>query len=560
MNAFNASAPSDESEGHAVTPSTSVLIVGAGPTGLTAALELARFGIPVRIVDKQAAPSTTSRALAVQARTLELFQQRGLSDKMLAVGNRAQAASLYGRGKLLGKIDLSRVPGRHNYVLLISQAQTEQLLTEQLQQQGVRIERGVELESVSPPAPTDQTVRVALRHADDTLETMEAAYVISAEGAHSTIRHALGLPFEGSSLKPSYALADLYIDGAVPDDELSIFISDRGFLAIFPLGEGHFRLIAIEPGDESASTSAVSATGPSLAELQQLYDANAVIPARLHDIVWSSHFRINSRMLKTFRQGRFFFGGDAAHIHSPAGGQGMNTGIQDMIDLGWKLALVLQGKAVPALLDTYQEDRLPVIRRIVSRTEAATDVLNSPSTVVHRLITYLAPLFLNTELVQDLSTKVISEINFDYRDSRLSQTHRAGGKLRAGDRLPDVDVIAWGADLQSESPESESRQTNLYEILNPARLTLLIARDISRPGLPPDWREQLRAWDGVVAVRHIAPSLAPSDDNQEFTTLFGSRHLLLVRPDSYLGFVADAAEWPAMLSWLRRWFPPQAGN
>jgi len=529
-----------------------VLIVGAGPTGLTAATELARLGVPLRLIDKLATPVTTSRALAVQARTLELLQQRGLTDKMLAIGNKAHAAHLYGRGKLLGQVDLSRIPGRHNYVLLISQAETERLLREQLQQQGVQIERGTELLGFvqSPDGNSNSGVLAELRRADGAIEQVQAAFLISAEGAHSSARHALNLPFAGKSLKPNYALADLYVDGELAGDALSIFIAEHGFMAMFPLAPGHFRLIAIEP---DADDQERDREPPTLAQLQAIYDAHSPLPARLRDMVWSSHFRINSRMLETLRQGNVFFGGDAAHIHSPAGGQGMNTGIQDMIDLCWKLALVYQGKAAPALLDSYDQDRLPVIRNIVARTEAATDVLNSNSTLVHRLVTHVAPLALNIDFIQDAATRLISEINFDYRNSLLSATHDAGGSLRAGDRVPDVDVIAW----EHNSSDGESREGNLYALLDPARLTLLIAQGPSAPVLPADWREQLSRWQGLLTIRHMAAGLAAGQD-REFRNLFGSYHLHVVRPDCYLGLVADAAQWPALIAWLERWFAPAA--
>jgi len=540
-----------------------VLIAGAGPTGLTAAMELSRLGVPVRLIDKLTAPSATSRALAVQARTLELLQQRGLTDKMLAAGNKAHAGSLYGRGKLLGKVDLSRIPGRHNYVLLLSQAETERLLTEQLALQGVQIERGVELigfvqSQASTPASTSASgVLAELRHADGRIEQLQASALISAEGAHSSARHALNLAFEGKSLKPTYALADLYVDGEIASDQLSIFISDHGFLAMFPLAQGHFRMIAIEPDAEARQDDElvrdIPGDPPTLAQLQAIYDAHSPVPATLSNIVWSSHFRINSRMLQTLRQGNVFFGGDAAHIHSPAGGQGMNTGIQDMIDLCWKLALVLQGRADAALLDTYEQDRLPVIRNIVTRTEAATDVLNSRSTWVHTLVTHIAPLALNIDFIQDTATRLISEINVDYRSSPLSATHDAGGSLHGGDRLPDIDVIAW----EHNNSEAESREGNLYALLDPSRLTLLIAQGPSAPILPPDWREQLHRWEGVLTIRHVAAALAEGQD-REFRNLFGSYHLHVARPDCYLGFVGDAAQWDALIAWLEKWFAPQA--
>jgi 2-polyprenyl-6-methoxyphenol hydroxylase-like FAD-dependent oxidoreductase len=276
-----------------------VLIVGAGPTGMTAAMELSRCGVPVRIVDKLPAPSTTSRALAVQARTLELFEQRGLIQEMLRIGNQGTAATIYGNGKCLGKVHLGEIKSRYNFVLLLSQSETERILREQLARQGVLIERGTEminfaqLESSSQPG-LNGGVKAVLRNSEGALEELEAAYLISAEGAHSMVRRTLNLQFQGKSLEQSYALADLHLDGDLPDDELSIFTAEHGFLAVFPMGERHFRFIATDP-EKHAKTD----DEPTLEELQKIYDEDSHIPVRLRDMTWSSRFRINSRMLHT---------------------------------------------------------------------------------------------------------------------------------------------------------------------------------------------------------------------------------------------------------------------
>lgn len=527
-----------------------VLIVGAGPTGLTAALELSRFGIPVRIIDKLPAPSATSRALAIQARTLELLEQRGLTAEMLLIGNRAIAASLYGSGKRLGKIQLTQIPSRYNYILLLSQAETERILRGKLESLGILVERSTELIAFSQAESSAQSgvqagVKAILRHSDGALGELDAAFMISAEGAHSTIRRTLNLAFKGKSLKQNYVLADLYLDGDIPENELSIFLADDGLLAVFPMGNRRFRMIATDPEQRVSEDSE-----PTLEELQRVYDADAFLPARLRDMVWSSRFRINSRMLHTLRERYIFFGGDSAHIHSPAGGQGMNTGIQDMIDLGWKLALVLQGKASPELLNTYEEERLPVIRQVVARTETATDVANSESPLVHQLITHIAPLLLNQPFIQQMGTGLISEITANYRGSALSQTHRTGGDLRAGDRVPDLDVLVVQAD-------SQPREASLHTLLDPTGLTLLVAGGEPNP-FPPVWQESLKPWQSLLTTQYIRS--AEPETNNAFSRSFGSgQSFLLVRPDSYLGFVSGENQLPALIDWLKRWFPPTVG-
>ena len=516
-----------------------ILIVGAGPTGLTAALELSRFGVPVRLVDKRPAPSTTSRALAVQARTLELFDQRGLTGEMLRLGNRAHATVFHADGKPLGKIRLDEIPSRHHYILLLSQAETERLLREQLARQGVSIERSTELVAFAQLEPDAHAkhpggVRAVLRRADGSLEELDAAYLVCAEGAHSLVRHTAGMEFEGKSLSETYDLADLHIDGELPEDEISIFTAGHGLLAAFPLGGRRFRLIAVDPDKHGRG-----AADPTLEEMQKVYDDTASAPGRLRDVVWTSRFWINSRMLRTLRSGRVFFGGDSAHVHSPAGGQGMNTGIQDMINLGWKLALVWRGQAAPALLDTYEQDRLPVIRDVVKRTEGATDTVNSSNPLLRGIVAHVAPLLLGTSFVQQTGTGIIGETAANYRPSPLSETAHAPGKLHAGDRLPDLDVLAWNAAAARSA-------TSLYGCLDPSRCTLLSVGD-----LPPG----AAAWPPFVQTRRVA---APADPEAAaaFTHAFGTgRGFWLVRPDAYLGFVGGPDDLPALFQWLGRWFP-----
>src|SRR5260370_3202807 len=315
-----------------------VLIVGAGPTGLTAALELSRLGNAVRIIDKQAAPPTTSRAVGVQARTLELLEVRGLEDEMVRLGNPGLAASFYGGGKRAFRLDFTRVDSRYHYLLFISQAETERILRTAVEKQGVRIERDVELVGLAQDAhsPDPNPVRVVLRHTDGRLEQAQASWLISAEGAHSTVRATLDVPFEGKTRDEQYALGDLHIDGELAETDLNIFSSQHGFLGLFPMGNRRFRLMASSPLSRPSKN-----TAPALAELQALYDQRSQIPARFRDMSWSSWLRINSRIAARLTVSRLLLGGGAAPIHSPAAAQGMNTGIQDMINLALKLALVL---------------------------------------------------------------------------------------------------------------------------------------------------------------------------------------------------------------------------
>ena len=497
-----------------------VLIAGAGPTGLTAALELARMGVAVRLVDKREAPAATSRAIGVQARTLELLDQRGLADEMVRLGNPGRFGSVYGGGKRVLHLDFAYVPSRFPFLLFISQAETERILREACARHGVVPEWRTELVGVQQDALSHGSApaHAVLHTPNGGLDRVGAPWIIGAEGAHSLLRTTLDLPFEGHTREEQYALGDLLIDGDLPDTDFHIFSSENGFMGLFPMGGAHFRLIASNPiGTPSPGTE------PSLDELQAIYDGRSHIPARFHDMTWSSWFRINSRMVSRLKVGRLLLGGDAAHIHSPAGAQGMNTGIQDMVNLCWKLARVIRGEAPPALLDTYEADRLPVMRRVLSRTDGLTDTIGTANPVVRTLFNHLGPWIGGTETVQENATASMSQVALGYRDSPLSFNHAHAGALRAGDRVPDLAVRLADGDVWLDA--------RLHQVLDPSEPMLLLATT-GEANAPDDCRA---AMDHGRTV-YITPAEGGAD---AFHHLFGRVGLaVLVRPDGYAGLVS----------------------
>ncbi|HEX2401956.1 MAG TPA: FAD-dependent monooxygenase, partial [Mycobacterium sp.] len=411
------------------------------------------MGIDVRIVDRAPERSLTSRALGIQARTVELLRVRGVGDELVRLGNPAKATTLYSDGEKLAAIELHRIPSEFNYVLLLAQSDTERLLTEQLNRQGVKIERGFELIGL---AQRPNGVSATLRSGDSAEETVDASYLIAADGSHSAIRKALGLPFTGRSLTHNYVLGDVHLAGDVPQDQLSIFLARNGFLAVFPMGDGRFRFMATDPDGITGDSG-----DPTLEDIQRLYNRTVHLPAQLYNLNWSSRFRINSRHMTSLRDGRVFFGGDAAHVHSPAGGQGMNAGIQDMINLSWKLAMVLNGQARHELLDTFQSDRLPVIRQLVRMTERATRAFNSTNPLMHAAITRLAPIVLARSRVQNKAAPRLGQLAASYRNCPIAKGGGRIGSLRAGDRVPDLRI--------------EDRR--LYDLLDLSTLTLFVNGD-----------------------------------------------------------------------------------
>jgi 2-polyprenyl-6-methoxyphenol hydroxylase-like FAD-dependent oxidoreductase len=405
-----------------------------------------------------------------------------------------------------------------NFLLMLAQSETERLLTEQLGRQGIKVERNVQFVSL---VEHSDAVVVTLAGPDEPTEAVKASYVIAADGSHSPVRKALGLPFAGRSLPQSYVLGDLSLTGEVREDQLSIFLAANGFLAVFPMGGRRFRFMATDP---DGLTEGVEE--PTLADIQALYDRTVHVPATLYDLNWSSRFRINSRHMDRLRHGRVFFGGDSAHVHSPAGGQGMNAGIQDMINLSWKLAMVLGGSALPELLDTYQSDRLPVIRALVAMTERATTVFNSKNPIAHAALTRLAPLVLSSSRVQNKAAPRLGQISATYRGRPLAQGGGSVGALRAGDRVPDVRLPCG----------------RLYDLLDTSTPTLLLSGGVGRIA------DAYAPWDDVIAVREVS---LPADVAPEAAWL-------LVRPDGYLAAAGGPGDGHRLNSWLQRWLVPAA--
>ena len=520
-----------------------VLIVGAGPTGLTAALELSRFGIAVRLIDKAAKPATTSRAIGVQARTLELLQQRGLAQEMLRLGNPAHGGSVYGGGKQLFRLDFAHVDSRYNYLLFISQAQTERILSEAVGRQGVAIERGVELVGLAQDALARDAspVRALLRHEDGRLEQVKAPWLISAEGAHSVVRTTLDLQFEGRTLDEQYALGDLHIDGDLAESDFHIFSSPFGFMALFPMGAGRFRLIASNPFSQPKA-----GTAPPLEELQRIHDQRSVSPARLRDMTWSSWFRINSRMVSRLKVGRLLLGGDSAHIHSPAGAQGMNTGIQDMINLGWKLALVMRGQAAEGLLDSYEQDRLAVMRDVLAKTESLTGMIGSENPVLRSAFNHLGRYIGGSFLVQENSTARMSQVALRYRDSPLSANHAHGGSLHAGDRVADMAVRHRGGAGWADA--------GLLTLLDPSRFTLLVAQADQDGSVGADLRQAAAVAGDLVHIVELAPPVEKAARDTYQARLGGRSDVFLVRPDGYVGLAAGEHAAPGHLAaYQKQW-------
>ncbi len=419
-----------------------VLIVGAGPTGLVLALWLTRRGIRVRLIDKLAEAGTTSRALAVQARTLEFYRQVGIADELVEEGVRVAAINLWARGERAARVPLENLGAEATpfpFPLIFPQDAHERLLIRQLEKLGVKVERPLELTDLGPRR---DGVRVTLKNPDGREHSGEFAYVAGCDGAHSCVREKLGIGFPGGTYAGLFYVADVVAKGPPTDFELHADLDESDLLLVFPMkGAGRIRLVGSvrdTRGKEEGELTFADVSDRAIRHLR----------LEVEKVHWFSTYRVHHRVAESFRQGRVFLLGDAAHIHSPAGGQGMNTGIGDAVNLAWKLAVVLREQADARLLDTYEPERIAFARRLVATTDRLFTFATAPGALARivrtRIVPLIAPVFFRFAGVRRFLFRTVSQIGVHYRDSALNQG--SAGKLKAGDRLPWVRLGADGAD------------------------------------------------------------------------------------------------------------------
>lgn len=494
---------------------SNVLIVGAGPTGLVMAHELARDGINCRVVDKSPHRATQSRAIAIHSRTVEIFDLMGLADDFLAAGHRISGVNVFGDSERIAHADFRELATRHPYVLGVPQDETERILEEQVGRLGPRVERNTELIAVEQ---RDDGISARLRIGDQT-EEVEADWILGCDGAHSTVREQLGIPFSGATYPELFVLADIKIAGELDHAEAQVWLHRDGALAFFPLPEDRWRLIiANSPADWKDE--------PSLDQCQALVDQRGPGGIRLADPRWSAVFRIHRREAGRFRQGRAFLLGDAAHIHSPIGGQGMNMGIHDAFNLAWKLSSALRNGNNPQLLDSYEAERKPIDEAVIRQTDRATRLVSLHGPVSRFVRDHLMSLATQIPAVAEKLGNTISGLAIDYRHSPIVEDHAGGmGGPAAGDRAPDAPLVKAG----------DGTSLRLYDLFRQHRHLLLLLGDgakdlpegmapdmarhltvqrISRPGSGADLIDR----EGIVAAHYSSTPAA-----------------YLIRPDGYIG-------------------------
>ena len=393
-----------------------VLIVGAGPTGLAAALALAKLGVSVRLIDRNAGPSTRSKALGVQAGTLECLEAAigpEIVREMLAAGRPAREAWIHLDAAAPIRIDLASIPSAYPFILILAQSETERILETHLARGSVRVERETELVSF---AEIGEKIVAKIRLPSGEIEEVRSSFLIGADGAHSAVRHGLDLPFEGAAYEGTFVLGDVTLGWPWPYDSIRTFVSEQGVIASFPMkGDRRYRLILIPRGAPAASDDA----DIGLDEFRAITERLGAGKIRVESADWLTRFRVHHRMVRHFGKGRAFLAGDAAHIHSPAGGQGMNTGIQDALNLAFKLSAVLSGDLPFSRLADYERERVPVARGVLHGTDFVFRMALLPeSRAVAWFRRVVLPKIIGSGFVQRRMAAAISEVAIARREIR----------------------------------------------------------------------------------------------------------------------------------------------
>jgi 2-polyprenyl-6-methoxyphenol hydroxylase-like FAD-dependent oxidoreductase len=543
------------------------LVVGGGPVGLTMAAELSRHGVAARVIDRSPAPSDRSKALAVWSRTLELLDDMGIGADFVAAGRRAGGASLYGEGHRLVHLSFAWATTPHPYGLMLPQSETERLLAEHLARQGLGVERRVELVDLGAD---EHGVTAALLHPSGEKEILRCRWLLACDGAHSTVRHLLDVPFPGAAEPNDWFIADVHLRGAAPDDEVSLFLHEKGVLGVFPIGCDRFRIVA----DVGLARDLERAPDPTLEEIAALLAERCSFGWTPHDPVWLASFRIHERKVASYRHGRVFLAGDAAHVHSPAGGQGMNTGMQDAYNLAWKLGLVERGRGRELLLDSYQAERSPVGEIVLKRATALTRMATLRGSLAQQLRNRIVSLLGSLEIVQHALGDQFTELAIAYPSSPIQGEHGLSSSLQSwirgrgvapGERAPDAAVrVGEGG-----------RPVTLFEVFRGTSHVLLLlegtgehpATDaLARIGsrvreeygdlvtehlvLGPDPRESRPDWPGSILA----------DAAGELHERYGAAAptVYLIRPDGYVGFRSQPADEDSLLEHLGRYLVPRA--
>jgi len=495
---------------------TDVLIVGAGPTGLMLANQLGRRGVRALVIDRHAGPARETRALGVQARTMEIYSHLGISDRAIELGKRSTGANMWAQGRKMARVPLSEAGltlSPYPYILILGQDDNERIMGEKLSDWGMSVQWNTEL--VGFEQEPDH-VTVTLAQPDGTKRNITAAWVAGCDGARSSVRELSGIGFPGAPYEHVFFVADTEVTGAMVPDELNVYLWKEGFHLFFPMrGKDHWRLVGIMPPELRRKDDVTfDDVIPSVSQ-----EAGARVSFK--SCSWFSTYRIHHRCASRFRDRRCFLLGDAAHIHSPVGAQGMNTGLQDAYNLAWKLDLVVKGRADVALLESYEAERVPVAQRLLDTTDRMFMLIVSDSWFAGllrtRILTRILALAMGRERIQRFAFRTISQTGIHYRESPLSKTLPGVQEKapRAGHRFPWLRLV-----FRPNGPVEDG-----FQKLDDTRFSLIL---IGQPA-PAD---PIPALGGLLRV-HVVPD-DPANEKELARVHIPRPSFYLLRPDGHV--------------------------
>ena len=526
------------------------------------ACELARHGITPRIIDKSPAPSDKSKAFGIHARTLELFEGMGIADTVLGQGNICNGFDMYNHGKPLASVVFDSLQSKYPFFLIIAQSDTEKILNAHLESYGIRVEREKELVGIEHK---QDSLRARIGLKDGSEEFIDCSYIAGCDGAHSSVRHILDLEFKGAPYPNYWLLADCDLDWKYPLHHLSVFIHPRGVTAYFPLYSDRGRLmfeLPDAPVDEEMPD-------PTIEDVRRLMGEREIDYRSVGNPNWLAYFKLHHRMVDKYGDGRVFLSGDAAHIHSPMGGQGMNTGIQDSYNLAWKLALVLKGKSPESILGSYNEERHRIGEGVVNLTDKAARMVGIHNPVLSAIRNNLIGRLSKIDAVQEKLLTTLSQIEINYRESPIvverwyqpdavEGYHNYRHDLQAGERVKDYTLLSLDGKYS----------TQLYGLFKDTRHKLLLFTGALPEDMEFDELRKIRRsieteYEDMIDVHLIAGTNALPPDFIKMNSVWGDEDLLLhrdfgaaksslylIRPDGYIGFRNQPASLSDLLEYL----------
>ena len=524
-----------------------VLVVGAGPVGLFCANELTRHGLHARIIEKKTELSDKSKALGIHIRTLDVLEDCGFFDTFLQEGHQVRGALLKSKGKQLADLTFENIGGSRDYLIDLPQDKSERVFYQGLVNKQIPVEWQSELLRIEQQP---DEVLATVKRSDGIEEKIRTKWIIACDGAHSTLRHLVNAEFIGSAYAQTWWLADLHIHWALPENKMIINTSEQGPLACFPMGNKRYRVVMTAPSEKTSQ--------PTMDDIIEAFNKRSSDKAALSLPVWITAFSIHHRQIQQYRHERVFFSGDAAHVHSPMGGQGLNTGIQDVYNLVWKLALVQKGLAKDQLLNSYHEERYPIGKAVLKKTDLMTKMIliKNPYVIAarNRIITFLSSInFLRKTLARDLA-----ELNISYAKSSIVTATGEKTGFKAGEFVPDIAFknLATGS---TKSLKTISQGTCHH-------LFLFVGKQNSDSRALSEIAITVANKYTQVLVVHLV-LLEPAQKSVDFASLWiDENHVLaqhaslnhsaalLVRPDKYIGLVQSPVRLENLQSSLEERF------